>query len=97
MVLEVLESVSFLISSGDCYVVMGMARERVVGCVGLSFKDVASELLAPELTGWRALRDRVLRRPLKESAQKASGNGHALPIPEEALVALAAIDHCHPE
>jgi hypothetical protein len=48
MVLEVLESVNFLVSSGDCYVVLGMARERVVGCVGLSFKDVASELLAPE-------------------------------------------------
>jgi hypothetical protein len=45
MVLEVLESVNFLVSSGDCFVVMGMARERVVRCVGLSFKDVASELL----------------------------------------------------
>lgn len=45
MVLEVLESVNFLVSSGDCFIVMGMARERVVRCVGLSFKDVASELL----------------------------------------------------
>jgi photosystem II stability/assembly factor-like uncharacterized protein len=48
MVLEVLEAVNFLISSGDCFVVLGMARERVVRCVGLSFKDVASELLVTE-------------------------------------------------
>jgi len=48
MVLEVLESVNFLVSSGDCFVVLGMARERVVRCVGLGFKDVASELLTTE-------------------------------------------------
>ncbi|HEX6898904.1 MAG TPA: YCF48-related protein [Thermoanaerobaculia bacterium] len=48
MVLEVLESVNFLISSGDCFVVLGMARERVIRCVGLSFKDVASELLVTQ-------------------------------------------------
>lgn len=48
MVLEVLEAVNFLVSSGDCFVVLGMARERVVRCVGLSFKDVASELLVTE-------------------------------------------------
>jgi photosystem II stability/assembly factor-like uncharacterized protein len=48
MVLEVLESINFLISSGDCFVVLGMARERVIRCVGLSFKDVASELLATQ-------------------------------------------------
>lgn len=47
MVLEVLEAVNFLASSGDCFVVMGMARERVERCVGLSFKDVADELLDP--------------------------------------------------
>ncbi len=44
-VIEVLEAVNFLVSSGDCFVVLGMARERVVRCVGLSFKDVADELL----------------------------------------------------
>jgi hypothetical protein len=48
MVLEVLESVNFLVSSGDCFVVLGMARERVVRCVGLGFKDVASELLTTD-------------------------------------------------
>jgi photosystem II stability/assembly factor-like uncharacterized protein len=43
-VLDLLESVSFLVSSGDCYVVLGMAKEWVVGCVGLAFKEVAAEL-----------------------------------------------------
>ncbi|HVF28437.1 MAG TPA: P-loop NTPase fold protein, partial [Pyrinomonadaceae bacterium] len=44
-VLEVLEAVNFLVASGDCFVVMGMARERVERCVGLSFKDVAEEMV----------------------------------------------------
>ncbi|HJR07785.1 MAG TPA: P-loop NTPase fold protein [Pyrinomonadaceae bacterium] len=44
-VLDTLEAVNFLVSSGDCFVVIGMARERVERCVGLSFKDVAEEVL----------------------------------------------------
>ncbi len=44
-VLEVLEAVNFLISSGDCYVVMGLDLTRVERCVGLGFKDVAEELV----------------------------------------------------
>ena len=43
-VLEVLEAVNFLVSSGDCFVVMGMELDRVRRCVGLGFKDVAEEL-----------------------------------------------------
>jgi len=46
-VLETLEAVNFLVASGDCFVVMGMARERIERCVGLSFKDVAEEM-APD-------------------------------------------------
>jgi photosystem II stability/assembly factor-like uncharacterized protein len=44
-VLEVLEAVNFLVSSGDCYIVLGMARERVEACVGLGFEKVAVELV----------------------------------------------------
>lgn len=44
-VLDTLEAVNFLVSSGDCFVVIGMARDRVERCVGLSFKDVAEEVL----------------------------------------------------
>lgn len=47
-VLEVLEAVNFLVSSGDCFVVLGMAHDRVVRCVGLGFKDVADEFLPLE-------------------------------------------------
>jgi hypothetical protein len=43
-VLEVLEAVNFLVSSGDCFVIIGMELDRVRRCVGLGFKDVAAEL-----------------------------------------------------
>ncbi len=42
-VLEVLEAINFLVSSGDCVVVMGLALDRVERCVGVGFKDVAEE------------------------------------------------------
>ena len=44
-VVETLEAVNFLVTSGECFVVIGMARARVEPCVGLSFKDVAAEML----------------------------------------------------
>jgi hypothetical protein len=42
---DVLEAVNFLISSGDCFVVLGMDRLQVQRAVGLSFKDVADEVV----------------------------------------------------
>lgn len=44
-VLDVLEAVNFLVSSGDCFVILGVDRERVERCVGFSFRDVAEEVL----------------------------------------------------
>src|SRR6185436_15904762 len=43
-VMEVLESINFLVTSGDCFVILGMDRERVVPCVALTVKDIATEL-----------------------------------------------------
>jgi hypothetical protein len=43
-VVQVLEAVNYLVSSGECFVVLGMARDRVEPCVALRFKDVADEL-----------------------------------------------------
>ena len=43
-VLEVLEAINFLVSSGRCFVLIGMDRDFVEGCVGLGFQDVAKEL-----------------------------------------------------
>lgn len=51
-VLEVLEAINFLVSSGNCYVVIGMARDRVERCVGLGFKDVAKEMQDPSEKGY---------------------------------------------
>ena len=47
-VLDVLEGVNFLVSSGDCYVVMGLSRNQVEACVGLGFKEIAEEVEAFE-------------------------------------------------
>jgi hypothetical protein len=43
-VVEMLEAVNFLITCGECFIVIGMARERVERCVGLAFKDMAEEV-----------------------------------------------------
>src|SRR5204863_8225104 len=43
-VMEVLESVNFLVTSGDCFIVLAMDRDRVVPCVALSFKEIAAEM-----------------------------------------------------
>ncbi|HEX2091382.1 MAG TPA: YCF48-related protein [Longimicrobiaceae bacterium] len=44
-VLDVLEGINFLVSSGRCVVIMGMDPERVVRCVGLGFRDEAEEVI----------------------------------------------------
>lgn len=40
---DMLEAVNFLVTCGDCFVVMGLARRRVERCVGLVFDKVAAE------------------------------------------------------
>ena len=44
-VLDILETVNFLASSGDCYIVLGMDPAWVVSCVGERFKDVAAQII----------------------------------------------------
>jgi len=41
---DVLEAVNFLVTSGECFVVMGLERRSVVAAVGLSLKDIAAEM-----------------------------------------------------
>jgi len=43
-VLEVLEAVNFLVTSGKCFIIMGLDLDRVERCVGLGFKEIADEL-----------------------------------------------------
>jgi len=43
-VLEVLEAVNFLVSTGECFVILGMDRPKVEACVGLGFTDIAKEM-----------------------------------------------------
>ena len=42
-VLEVLECINYLITAGDCYIVLGMSRRWVETCVGLAFRELAAE------------------------------------------------------
>ena len=60
-VVEVLEAVNFLVTSGDCFVILGMARDKVQPAVGLAFKEMAAEMDLPPgstLTGDEAARER---------------------------------------
>lgn len=43
-VVSTLETINFLVSSGECFVILGMARAIVENCVALDFKDVATEI-----------------------------------------------------
>jgi len=47
-VIEVMETVNYLTSAGECFVLFGMAKERVIAALGLAFKDIAAELVQME-------------------------------------------------
>jgi len=68
-VLTVMEAVNFLVSSGKCFVLFGMATHRVQAALGLVFEKIAGELVdldveiprdAPLEVKERAVRDRRL-------------------------------------
>ena len=52
-VYEMLEAINFLVSCGDCFVIMGLARRRVERCVGLVFEKIAAE--APDVVDGQTL------------------------------------------
>lgn len=70
---EVFEAVNFLVSSGDCFVVLGMARDIVEHYVGLSFRRVVEGL------SWTALglteedKERAYAKLYAASPQQAAG------------------------
>jgi photosystem II stability/assembly factor-like uncharacterized protein len=43
-ILEVMEAVNFLVSSGSCFIIFGMATERVQAALALSFEKIAVEM-----------------------------------------------------
>jgi photosystem II stability/assembly factor-like uncharacterized protein len=47
-VIEVMEAVNYLTSAGKCFVIFGMASERVTAALGLAFKDIAAEMVQME-------------------------------------------------
>ena len=48
-VVEVLEAVNFLITSGDCYVILGMDCQWAERCIGEAYKDIADHPTDEEL------------------------------------------------
>jgi len=66
-VVEVLEAVNFLISSGPCIVVLGMAPRWVETCVGLAFKELAE---ASSLAEAEAGQTKDEREPENEDAAR---------------------------
>ncbi len=44
-VLEIMEAINFLAVSGQCYIVLGMAKTWVKTCIALGFKELAMESL----------------------------------------------------
>ena len=48
VVLDVMEAVNYLTSAGECFVIFGMATERVQAALGLAFKDIAAEMVDME-------------------------------------------------
>ena len=59
-VYDMLESINFLISCGDCFIIMGLARRRVERCVGLVFEKIAAE--APDVIDGQTLNDSEKRQ-----------------------------------
>ncbi|NQT16893.1 MAG: hypothetical protein HQ582_29315, partial [Planctomycetes bacterium] len=102
-VLDVLEAINFLASSGECFIVAGMEMESVVRCVGFGLRGVAEELEergeneregeAPEDRA-RRLRVRYARRYLEKLINIE------VPIPqmtEEQLERLVTFDEVAPD
>jgi photosystem II stability/assembly factor-like uncharacterized protein len=58
-VYNMLEAINFLVSCGDCFVIMGLARRRVERCVGLVFEKVAAE--GPDVVDDKQLSDQQKR------------------------------------
>lgn len=47
-ILAVMESINFLVSSGRCFVILGMATDRVQASLSLSFEKIAKEMFDPK-------------------------------------------------
>lgn len=73
-VLEALEAINFLSSSGECFVVMGLAPEQVKAAVGLAFKDIAEEMVrlesAPAAAPSDSNKEELSRRKREEYARQ---------------------------
>lgn len=65
---EILEAINFLVSSGDCFIVMGMEYQRVKDCVSQGFRDsvVEADGLSDEDGTRRAALNRFAQRYMEK-------------------------------
>ena len=83
-VLEILEALNFLSSCGECFLILGMAMDKVERCVAWSFRNVAGDLVDPgEEDGPETARDRRLTLA-REYLEKLINIQVPVPQPDEA-------------
>ncbi len=71
-ILDVLEAVNFLVSSGSCFVIFGMATMRVQAALALSFEKMAAE--AADLT---SVGDQLVEEGEKETIDREARRRYA--------------------
>ena len=70
---EVIEAINFLVSSGDCFVVLGIDEEQVRHAVGLHYREMAAEMGASGRDSESGEREREARGG--ESRGDGGGDG----------------------
>jgi photosystem II stability/assembly factor-like uncharacterized protein len=73
-VLSVMESVNFLMSSGPCFVMFGMATQRVQAALAMSFKEIALELVEVDKAPGDAPSEADREQVAREKRQKYAGD-----------------------
>jgi len=68
-VAEVMEAVNFLTSSGNCFVVMAVARPQVLKAMGLAHAEMAKEMAPEGMHDEREIRDHYAQRYLDKLIQ----------------------------
>ena len=66
---EVMEAVNFLTSSGNCFVVMAVARTQVLKAMGLAHAEMAKEMAPEGMRDEREIRDHYAQRYLDKLIQ----------------------------
>ncbi|MBL3601378.1 MAG: hypothetical protein JMN25_16190 [gamma proteobacterium endosymbiont of Lamellibrachia anaximandri] len=87
--IDILENVNFLATSGECFLVLGMSQRWVISCVALKYKELAEEM-AQETSGDG--NDLEMRREFARNYLEKMINIE-VPMPEMEESAASALMH----